>query len=195
MISITIEGADTLVADLKGANGRIAVALVRALNRAIGSARTVMVREIARDIGLKQKDVRDALPLREATFTRPEATLAAGLKRIPLMDFRATGPEPSRGRGRGVSYRLQGGRSRIPSAFIARMQSGHRGVFARTKTSRLPIKELFGPSLGHVFAKYRALGLARAEEVFMKNFDHEFTFAAQQGGVEMGAQQDAGGAD
>lgn len=200
MISLSIEGGEALVADMTAANGRIGVALVRALNRGIRSARPVMVREIARDIGLRAKDVRDAMPMRDATKNRPEATLGAGLKRIPLIDFRATGPEPSRGRGRGVSYRLQGGRSRIPSAFIATMQSGHRGVFSRgnkrqSTSGRLPISELFGPSLGHVFAKYRALALARAQEVFMTNFDHEFTFAGTQGGVSVGADQDAGGVD
>jgi hypothetical protein len=39
--------------------------------------------------------------------------------------------------------------------------------------SQLPIKQLYGPSIGHVFAKFRAQGLARAEEMFQKTLDHE----------------------
>jgi len=189
MPSITIDGLDTVVADLQGVIVRKPQAIVRALNRAIGSARTVMVREIARDIGLKSAAVRDALPVRLATANQPSATLAASLTRIPLIQFNARGPEPSRGKGRGVSYKLQGGRNQLPHAFIATMGSGHRGVFARSETKfmryqkptwkkkRQAIQELFGPSLGHVFAKYHPLGLARAQEAFLTNFDHEMAFA------------------
>ena len=97
-MELTIEGTDTIIADFGDKP-----AMVRALNRSISSGRTVMVREIARDTGLKSKDVRDAMRLQEATLNRPEASLGAGLKRIPLVDFQARGPEPSRGRGRGVS--------------------------------------------------------------------------------------------
>ncbi len=159
---------------------------VRALNRAVASARTVMVREIARDTGLRSKDVRDALLMSEATQNRPEARLAASLKKIPLIKFRARGPFPSRGRGRGVTYRLTGSRGRHPNAFIARMKSGHEGVFKRADSTshksaaawskNLPIIELHGPSLGHVFAKYRPLAAARAREVFETNLDHEMSW-------------------
>lgn len=189
VISITIEGAATLIAEFNDAPANVTRAMVRAVNRAIASARTVMVREIARDTGLRSTDVRGALPMQQASLNRPEARLAASLKKIPLIDFRATGPYPSRGKGRGVRAKLPPpGKGSYPHAFIARLRSGHEGVFERIKPSRsrrglpssspgLPIRELFGPSLGRVFAKYRPLGLARAQEVFEKNFDHEMAFA------------------
>jgi hypothetical protein len=87
-----------------------------------------------------------------------------------------------------VSYRLRGSRGRIPSAFIATMASGHTGVFARKTKKRLPIQELFGPSLGRVFAKYRPQGVARVLETFQKNFDHELAFAKSQGAPSAGAE-------
>ena len=176
MLSITVNGADEIIADFKDAPQRTMHATVRALNRAMASGRTVMVREIARDAGLKATDVRDALRFQQATFSHPVARLAAGLKRIPLIDFRARGAEPSRGRGHGVSYRLPGGRGRHPHAFIATMGTGHRGVFVRVGKARLSIKELFGPSLGRIFAKHRPAGLARALEVFETAFAHELAF-------------------
>lgn len=182
MIAISTQG-DAVIADMADYPGRVSKAMVRALNRAIGSARTVIVREIARDMGLKSKDVRDALRMSEATMSRPESSLAARLKRIPLIDFNARGPEPSRGKGRGVSYRLPGGKGRAPNAFIATMGSGHRGVFARTGKARLGIRELKGPSIGHVFAKYKALGLAKAQESFETNFAHEMKFAGAAAGA------------
>jgi hypothetical protein len=83
--------------------------------------------------------------------------------RIPLIDFAARGPEPSRGRGRGVSYRLPGGRSRDPHAFIATMPSGHRGVFKRTGKERNPIIQSHGPSLVNVFRNKLDFGAERAK--------------------------------
>lgn len=171
---------------------RVTRATIRAINRAIASARTVMVREIARDTGLRSKDVRDALSLREATVNHLSGSLGATLKKIPLIKFNARGPEPSRGKGRGVRARLVGGAGHYPHAFIVTMPTGHRGVFARkTPPSRLPIRELFGPSLGRVFEKYRAPAEARAREVFGKNLDHELEFAASQ----VVESADAGGSD
>lgn len=162
---------------------KVGKALVRAMNRGIGAGRTLMVSRIAKDTGLKSKDVRAALPMTEATLNRPLARLAASLKRIPLYKFGARGPMPSRGRGRGVSYKLpgSGGRQRVEDAFIAQMPSGHVGVFKRRRPARLPIQELFGPSLGRVFAKYRPEALARAEDVTRERFAAELSFEKSRG--------------
>lgn len=187
MIQVSIDGVAAVTAHLAARRANLPIAEVRAINRTMGSVRTVMVRAIADDLGLKQKDVRDALRMQQASLSRPEAILAAKLKRIPLSDFSATGPEPSRGKGRGVSYKLAGSRSRIQNAFIATMSSGHRGVFVRAvgnrrgpgpHRSQLPIRELFGPSLGHVFAKHQAAGIARGREVLIANLKHEIEFAS-----------------
>lgn len=186
MIQITIDGGTTVTANLQARSAKLQTAMVRAINRSIGSVRTVMVRSIADDVGLKQKDVRDALRMQQASLSRPEAVLAAKLKRIPLIDFKATGPEPSRGKGKGVSYKLSGGKNRIANAFIATMPTGHRGVFVRKAKARLGIRELFGPSLGHVFAKYREQGIARGREVLVSNLQHELDYAGVGGSVEVG---------
>jgi hypothetical protein len=172
MISVDVNDR-LVVEDLLGRSAKITRAAVRALNRAIDSGKTAMSRDIAQDTGLKVGEVKAALPVRKATRDRLEAAFAATLKRIPLIHFRARGPEPSRGRGRGVSYGLPGGRSRVANAFIAQMASGHRGVFKRKGSKRLPVVELYGPSLGHVFAKYRPAGMARTREAFSAAFDHE----------------------
>ena len=212
-MNISVEGADAVVADLEGMSAKAMRGAVRAMNRAITQGWTVMSREIARDTGLRVGVVRDAMPISQATLARAEATFKAGLQRIPLIDFKAKGPEPSRGKGRGVSYRLPTGRGRLPSGFIATMKSGHRGVFARVGGrasasefnpnastlrgrafanalragltggpggGRLPIVEQFGPSLGHVFAKYRPLGMARTREAFDTAFAHELDRLTQK---------------
>lgn len=191
MIQISIDGVAAVRADLQAYPSKLQTAMVRAINRAIGSVQTVMVREMARDLSLKQKDVRDALRLRLAALQRPEAVLGASLKRMKLIDFNAKGPEPSRGKGGGVSYKLTGISNRIPNAFIARMPSGHRGVFIRKAKARLGIRELEGPSLGHVFGKYRAMGIARGREVLVPNLQHELAFAGGGGGGTVEVADDA----
>jgi len=87
---------------------------------------------------------------------------------------------PSRGKGRGVTARLGGRTKRYSNAFLATMASGHQGVFQRKTTARLPIKELFGPSIGHVFLKLIDIGKARAIEQFGKNLVAELRFLARK---------------
>jgi hypothetical protein len=164
------------------------IAQVRALNRAITSANVVMVRAIAGDLAVKQGVVKDRIKVEQATPDKLTARLYASAKRIPLIELGAKGPEPSRGRGRGVSVKGAGGNRRtIPNAFIATMRSGHRGVFQRVSgsssrhgpapmRSQLPIRELFGPSIWKVFGKFETLGLERGREALLKNLQSEFRF-------------------
>lgn len=180
-MNLQIDGDAALIADFRDFPGRTTRAMVRALNRALVSGRTVMVRAIAQDTGLKQGDVRKAMPQREATFQRPRAELASSLKRRPLIEFKA------RQTGKGVSYDLGRGRKVLSHAFIARMRSGHTGVFMRRGKRRLPIKEKRGVSLGHVFRKFRPQGLEAMRASFVKNFDHELQFQRTQGGPGAGA--------
>ena len=66
------------------------------------------------------------------------------------------------------------------------MKSGHRGVFQRVpgatrrgpspNRSQLPIYELHGPSIGHVFGKHRQQAVDRMLEQLEKTFDAEMKF-------------------
>jgi hypothetical protein len=151
-------------------------ACVRALNRAVVSARAAMVPAITADMGLTATVVRERIVVGEATVTNPVARLYASFRRIPLINFGAKGREPSRGHGHGVTVR---GKT-YPRAFLATMSSGHRGVFERRATRRLPIYELHGPSLAHVFQKHVHLGIARGHESLMTNLKSEIRFALSQ---------------
>lgn len=153
-------------------------AIARAINRSAASAQTAAVRVISRDLGARARDVRDKVRLTPARSNALEATLTATGRRIPLISFRARGPEPSRGRGGGVAYVMRGSRQRLPHAFIATMRSGHRGVFRRIGVARLPVIELFGPSIPQVLAR-RAIQnavLTRYSEVLPGNLQHEIEF-------------------
>lgn len=156
----------------------------RAVDRAAKSGRAFMRQKIAADTGIAPKNVERDIAIEKVG--QEQANLVVQGRRIPLVAFSAKGPEPSRGRGRGVSYRLPGSAGRVSNAFIATMESKHRGVFKRAANakgrgpkpnrSQLPIIELYGPSLPHVFEKYLPDGAAHAEEALRKNLEHEISY-------------------
>lgn len=180
-MDITVSNADSVIADLSGVSAKSLRACVFAMNRAIVSGQTDMARSLASDTGLKIGDIKRQMPIAQANYASPRARFGAPLDRIPLLYFKA------RQTRRGVSYDAGQGRKTLPGGFIATMKSKHEGVFARVpgsamrfqkptwKKKREAIREMWGPSLGHVFAKFRPQAIARTEEAFDKLFDHEFT--------------------
>lgn len=123
-------------------------AAVRSVNRIANSVRSAGVRAIAKDLGgIRQKSVRDATRINKANNNRVIAEVVARGKRIPLHDLKA------RQVRRGVRYKLGPETKIIAAAFIARMQSGHVGVFTRIDARRLPIQEKFGPSIPRIFTR------------------------------------------
>jgi len=169
-------------------NRAVMVGTSRALNRTATSERAGLGSDIARDMGLKVGTVKDALSVDKATASDLSVRITAKGAPVPLIQFSAKGPIPSRGRGQGVSYRNPGaGRNRIPNAFIATMPGGHTGVFVRAagarrhgpppNRSQLPIKELFGPSVVKVFEKIVPQRESTRTETLLKNLSHEIEFA------------------
>jgi hypothetical protein len=167
-------------------------AVARALNRTITSSRVFMRRAVANDVGLLQRDVDKDFRVSPARPDNLRAVLEVRGKRIPLVKFGARGPLPTRGRPPYVTARIGGvpktyGPGHSPTPFMAKMASGHLGVFARVLpslrfssgawTRNLPIRELKGPSLVRVFLKYLVEGYAHAEAELVKNLEHELSFA------------------
>lgn len=177
MITFRFDTTDAM-RGLRLLKGRAPHAVARAINRSASTVRTHAARELSTDLGLRVGVVKEHLELSRATAVHPVASITVRGRRIPLIDFGARGPEPSRGRGRGVSYRLPKGRGRVPDAFITTMKSGHRGVFRRTGKRRLPIRELFGPSLPFVFSRDAIVRTLkeRYRDAMLTNLTHEIEF-------------------
>ncbi|MBZ8133241.1 phage tail protein [Afifella sp. IM 167] len=110
----------------------------RAMSRVRSMATTRVVRRSAERIDIPQKHVRGKTRS-FAAFNAGGATQVILVRSgwIPLEELGA------RQGKRGVSIR---GRGQIRGAFRASMGSGHRGVFKRVGSARLPIRELFGPN-------------------------------------------------
>lgn len=167
-----------------GKAGRTGIA--RSLNRTATTIEARLARDVAKDTGLRVGVVKDEIR-RELDVDNGSVRIVAEGRRLPLIAFDARGPEPSRGKGRGVTARSFGGRKRYPHAFIATVKGplptgvvspGHRGVFQRRAgAGRLPIRQLHGPSIPHVFAKYMPAAARDAGDLLAKNLEHELEFA------------------
>lgn len=180
---IEISGDVRPIADQLAALGREAPrAITRGLNRGIARIKTLVIRALADDTGLPNKEITKSVGTTNATFSRPYAMLVVTGRRIPLIKLDARQTQ------RGVSYAGRHGRAEVRGAFIATMRSGHRGVYRRfplpsARTSpggwskNLPITELEGPSLARVITRRWDRGMTvRATEVLQEVVQHEVSF-------------------
>jgi hypothetical protein len=116
--------------------------LSRAINKTLTTLRSRLVKSVSAASSVKQKTLRGDVQIQKATLGSLWGRLRLRGKGIPLRDM-----EP-RQTAIGVSVRgKHGSRFEISHAFIATMPSGHIGVWKRVRTSRLPIRELFGASI------------------------------------------------
>ncbi len=181
---------------LKIAEPALKKGAVSATNKSIVTVRSRATRLVAKEYRVTQKDVRKELNIYKANYSRIVARMyGSGKPGIGLFKF---APTPKRipstvrsGTGRflpkdGIKVMIhRGKRKQVKGAFIARMSSGHVGVFRRRKDGsanfwnaakrRFFIDELFGPSplriLDSTFYKDKIDEIA--EEVMDKNMAHE----------------------
>lgn len=133
--------------------GRIEGALLRALRKAGGdAARALQVgtgKLVRQRKALKVARVKRGLPLHfprnKAGISDLEWRMDVSGELVPLAEY------PHRQTKRGVMVSVNvGARKLVKSAFVARMRSGHVGVFRRRGEKRLPIDEGFSTRLSDV---------------------------------------------
>jgi len=113
----------------------------RAIKKTVDKTVVEFKDKIVEKVNLKKGDIGRAL---KKTYSAEYGSIAAKYTRTGLLEFKGTAPS-----AHGVRYRIYRNEARkmIEHGFIQRMQSGHRGVFARTRKTRLPIQEKRGPSV------------------------------------------------
>lgn len=142
-----------------------------AVRRTVPSVRAEAVREVRKQIHIRQADARKAITIRNRpTRVRPEGSIILSGRPLPVAAF------SPRQRRSGVSVRIKqaAGRQLLPGAFLARLRSGHVGVFYRRRSGgrrvgRLPIDQVFTTAVS---------GALR------KRLDHLQAFAARRLRVE-----------
>lgn len=119
-----------------------------ALNETVRQAQGETVQILRPMIELPSKDIEAALHVEPARPEHLEAALVARDKAIPMIRF-----HPRASRTEGVILQIAGKQERYSRAFIATVKHGHVGVFERKGQARLPIRELYGPSVHGMMAR------------------------------------------
>ncbi len=156
--------------------GKVEKALKRALSKAGGDAiravradgkRRVRTRKRMRAEYLAARGLPLTFPKRNAEIDAMVWTMRPTGKHVPL------GKYPARQTKKGVSVQVnQGQRKLIKGAFIAKMKSGHVGVFQREGRARLPIQHALSTRVSDVFED-RGMApavLDRGQTVFTSSF-------------------------
>ncbi len=171
VVSIDQSGFERARQALEEVTGGIEEAGRLAINDTLRQLRAGATRRITAVVNLKAGDVRRRITLRRASRKRLEGAMeVSGFSRIPLYQYAA------RQVRRGVSYKIekQGGRSTVPGAWLDAQrrkvfvreyegnQTATQGAPARAgeigglrkRVGREPIRQVFGPSIGHVFRQH-----------------------------------------
>lgn len=150
-------------------------AIVRALNRTADNVRAEAVRRIRETYTLKAGTVRGQMSISRAWSGKLEAAVSANGRPIPLYEFSARWTP----RMAGASFAVKRGqRKSLPNTFIATMPSGHKGVFERRGTKRLPIDEKYSIGVPGMFGakEVQAVLQSVAYSQFDKNLSQQIKF-------------------
>lgn len=156
--------------------------LMRAVNKTLQATQSAVVKHLAQQTGAKQRLLRDDLVMTKAQRQRLTATLSVRHSKRFTLGMLDPQAKPN---ARGVAYRIQGQRKQLDHAFITTMKNGHRGIYARKPgAKRLPIRELQGPSVAHLFRQpdTQKIMKAKIEARWPVLFTHELRYALQRGG-------------
>lgn len=143
-------------------------AIMRATNKSLGKTRTLVRKELRAKFNLPGKVVNPLITSRNVRRGSAVAVIQGRGSQIPIYNVKN---KPIQ-KPLGVSINTGTGKRIIKHAFIARMQSGHIGVFKRThkkgkrrvgyidkegkkQNKTLPIRELKFPSPAHMITRPR----------------------------------------
>lgn len=182
MISLTSNQIERIEKLLGNISDKVPKVIYRAINRAAASAKTEFGRKVREKYYVTQKAVLDTIDVKQAYLTDPTAEVKSSGHNIPLYSFRVTPKDPQPLRKKPVVVRVKrGGGGEVRSAFVAKMKSGHFGVFERAGKRRLPIGELYGPPVPIMMGNPSVIEWVetKAIGVLGNRLDHEITRALE----------------
>lgn len=167
--SVSTNSAETklLQDSLKAIPGAAGRAGARALNYVVSGWRKEAGRLVAVDYAIPQSRIIELLEVLKATASMTiteAAVVGVGKKGQPLLDFvvgKKDAPSTKRTSGGGytptigisVLIKRASGKKAVPGAFIAKMDSGHVGVFKRIPGTKWRIREEFVGSPINILAQ------------------------------------------
>lgn len=146
-----------------------------AINRTLSMTKTAASRKVRDKYNIKARDINGAIKKFGASRSNLSGRLHVKSARMPLSKFKVnpSRPSPKRRKPIFVSVKKSGGA--IKGAFVADLDSGHRGVFERVGKSRFPIRELYGPSVPQMVGEGTIIKELEEEasEIVIERLSHE----------------------
>ena len=180
MIKITAEQIDRINTILNGVPGGAQKALSSVIKRATSTVRSETTKQISSVYAISQKDIRAETNINMYTRTSGNNVIGqisfSGYK-IPLYRFNVSPKDVIHG-ARVKGAQLKGNQqTAFEHAFIARMKSGHIGIFERDTSKRFPITEIMGSSTAQMAHNAVVLEAVekKTQEVVEKRIEHEIT--------------------
>jgi hypothetical protein len=132
---------------LVGFEKEIPQVVARAINRSIENARSNVVREVRDRYNVRAKDIRTSIKISRANKNYPTAVLSSTGGPLPTMAFQVRPGTVNGKRRTPITVSVKKGQSeKLDRAFIA-MVGGKTGVYERIGQTRLPIRQMYGPSV------------------------------------------------
>ncbi|MFH2098511.1 MAG: phage tail protein [Pseudomonadota bacterium] len=178
---------------------RVAVRAIKKTLRTVGAAAS---REIVKTLNIRVGEVKKTFSYVLPRLGDISAAFVVSGKSVPLAAYSVRKGK----KGLTVQVKKRSGRKLIKHAFLATMPvygkggvvvqagaagrgsgGGHVGIFWRTdqggkRSPRLPIKELYGPSVADVFSNTETLTpvMEKTGGILEKNFAHELQFEVKK---------------
>ena len=167
-VDITADGFNQLKNFLGATESQIKKASVRALNKTALWLKGKSVKALSEQSGVQQKHLRKRLQVIKANSRSLKAFVLAN----------TMGVKASRlGKMKQTAQGVRVGKHSFDGAFIAKMPTGHTGVFKRKTKQRLPIKEMFVPLDSGVITD---LADSEAGSQFRHYLKHELRWAMKK---------------
>ncbi len=159
-------------------NKSVNFAFMRAVNRTAAGVKTDISRNIRDKYFIKASDIKQSISLKRAFVGKNSvAEIKSKGKAIPLYFFQVTPKQRTKPRPKiGVAARVKkgGSKKKIPGSFIAHSR-GRTGVYIRKGKERIPIKQLYGPSIPQMIGNPQIIEKIEKGAInrLEKNLEHE----------------------
>lgn len=176
MLKIEVNGLERVDKVLKDLPKEADKIKYRAVQRAALAGKSEAVKQGKNKYNLKSAEITKTFRLIKPTKDNPVAELTSTGKRVRLIKFKVN-PKgvPKKRKMVKVSVLKAQGMKTLKNAFIAKMPNGTTGIFERESEKRMPIKQLYGPSVPQLFKEptVRQAIQNKAKEVLENRLVHE----------------------
>ncbi|MFP3026036.1 phage tail protein [Wolbachia endosymbiont (group A) of Pogonocherus hispidulus] len=164
-VEIGISGSiEKIIQSIEASQAKITRATVRALNKTALWTKEQATKELSKDTQIKRQLIRKRLWIIRATRNYQRALVRIGLygvKSSKLGDMKQ------------MAKGAKAGKHMFEGAFIAKMPTGHRGIFRRRGRTALPIHEVTVPIGENVQKIVKEMASYKTGKVFEEYFEHE----------------------